>query len=307
MMVLAYDHMTATRAGARPDSHLRWRGLALRRATRLDLPAVCDLLCAAYGEPRYHPEGLQRYLSVQGALLWLAAVRGRPVGVAGVVRYGNVARIGVVGVHPIAQGAGVAHMLMTHLLHDVDDTGCVCVTLDATPAAVALYTGLGFVHAGRTVRFVRGVAALAPTVAPEVDVSVMADDDVLDVTLFDAPLFGVTRSAALRTFVAADKGRAFVARDKAGRIAGYLIATRHGLGPWVARTRATAAALLAAALTLPFATPPTVVLPAENGAAVALLDQYGFQFERANTFMWRGGTPVGQRTAIYGQASFALG
>ncbi len=312
MIALAYDHMAAAPAAARPGDRPVWRGLTLRRAARGDLPAVCDLLHAAYGAPRYSVEDLRRYLSVEGAMLWLAVVRDRPIGVAGAVRYGPTARIGVVGVHPIAQGAGVARALMAHLLRLVEEAGCVRLTLDATPAAVPLYTELGFVHAGRTARLVRAALPLTTAVDPQVGLTAavtivtMEEKDMPEVALFDAPLFGAARPAALRACAGVDRGRAFVARDDAGRINGYLIATRRGLGPWVARTRA-AAALLAAALALPYDTPPSVVLPAENTAGIALLARHGFQVERANEFMRRGGRLSGRRTAVYGQAGFALG
>jgi len=306
-MALACDDAATAPVQAGPAGPTLWRGLTLRRATSVDLPAVCDLLCAAYGERRYRHDDLRRYLSVQEAMLWLAMVRGRPIGVAGAVRYGAVARIGMVGVHPIAQGAGVARTLVAHLLCEMDSAGCAHVTLDATPAAISLYIGLGFARAGSTARFVRVAAPRGTTAAPEVNISVMEGDDVPDVARFDAPLFGTARPSALHAFVAAYRRRAFVARDDAGRLSGYLIAQHRGLGPWVARTPAAASALLAAALSLPFDAPPSVVLPAENASGIALLERHGFRFERANAFMWRGGTPPGCRAAIYAQASFALG
>lgn len=312
-MVLAYRDPAVRPVPTELPETISWRGLTIHRATGVDLPALCDILRAAHSEQRYCPEDLRRYADVDGAGLWLAQVQGRPVGVAGFVRYGALARIGAVGVHPSAQGTGVARTLMTHILRSAA-MGCVSVVLDATPAAIRLYTGLGFVSAGSTALFVRSVppsrtpGGTAVVRSPRaLAVTAMEPQDLRDVVVFDAPLFGAARPSALSLFASDHRRTSLVARDSSGRLAGYLIARRSGIGPFVARTPRAASALLEAAESWPLDAPASVVLPVENMAGVALLTRHGFRCERVNTFMRRGDPVCGQRAALFGQASFALG
>src|SRR5207248_4825105 len=112
----------------------------------------------------------------------------------------------------------------------------------------------------------------------------------------------LTREAVLASYLADAAESAFVTRDAAGRISGYLIAQARALGPWVARESADAAVLLAGALALPFAGGPAVVVPVSNAPALSLLSRHGFRVTRSLRHMRRGGRGVpSRRTLIYGQ------
>ena len=76
----------------------------------------------------------------------------------------------------------------------------------------------------------------------------------------------------------------------------------------MARLPRDAEALLQAALTLTFKGDPMAIAPATNTVAPDLLNHYGFRQELTNRHMQRGLSIIpGQRTAIYGQTSFAVG
>jgi hypothetical protein len=71
---------------------------------------------------------------------------------------------------------------------------------------------------------------------------------------------------------------------------------------------ADAGELLGAASVLPFRVPPIAVVPAANSHAVELLRQFGFDPESEHQHMQRGGFQIpGNRGAVYGQTSFAIG
>lgn len=73
--------------------------------------------------------------------------------------------------------------------------------------------------------------------------------------------------------------------------------------------KADAELLLRTALSLPFSGGMvSVVVPAENTDAVALLQRYGFMIVRVNRHMLFGSVVAAdQREKIYGQASLSLG
>jgi hypothetical protein len=102
--------------------------------------------------------------------------------------------------------------------------------------------------------------------------------------------------------------RGFAVYDASGEMSGYLFAQTRRLGPWAARSPQDAEALLQAALTLTFKGAPMAIAPETNTAASDLLERHGFRHELTNRHMQRGPSTIpGQRTAIYGQTSFAVG
>jgi hypothetical protein len=136
----------------------------------------------------------------------------------------------------------------------------------------------------------------------------MRMSDLPEVADLDGSVFGVRREKILTAYLADDPDRAFLVRDSAGQITGYLIAQRQNLGAWAALDAASAEALLAAAQRLPFQPTPRALVPAQNRDAVNLLTRCGFAEVRRLQHMQRGsGTVPGKRAMLYGQISLAIG
>jgi hypothetical protein len=229
----------------------------------------------------------------------------------------------------------VATALMRDLLAWLDARGCSVALLDASNAGAELYPQLGFVSDDTVaVWLLEDEAARArPLIAAEkgggqpfspsdpearggqrddgagqVTIRALTAADLDEVCAFDAPRFGADRRPLLALALTVWPERAFVARDAAGGVVGFLVAQELNLGPWMASTPVAARALLGAALPLPFEGPPQVRAPAANDAAAMLLKEAGFTVARTLQHMRRGGLPLlERRRTLYGQASFALG
>jgi GNAT superfamily N-acetyltransferase len=280
--------------------------VSLHPLTAADFAAVDPLLTAAYARPSSMLEDLARYHRRQPDGWFLARLDGIPAGMGGAIAYGATARIGLMAVHPNVQRRGIGRALMEHLLEWAAGRGATTVLLDATPAGVPLYTRLGFVtddHA-RAYSSSRPAALAGP---PADAVAPLQPADLPEVVAFDAERFGAPRAAVLAQYADECAGRAFVARDRRGRVAGYLMAQAHRLGPWLAGTEQAAEALLCRALPLCSAD-AQVLVPECNRAATTLLERVGFSPGRRWHSMRHGGAPdLRRRRWLYGYASFYFG
>jgi GNAT superfamily N-acetyltransferase len=282
--------------------------ITIRSLTEADLDAADIVLEAAYGPPLgpRHKDRLRRCLNLQSDGWLLALLDGTPAGMVGAMDYGPFAYIGLMAVHPSAQRRGIGLALMERLLAWLDTRGCPVALLDATDMGAPLYARLGFVEDEKTFMFRRDDCMLEPP--PSKRVSQLRADDLPPLVDFDTPIFGTERPTVFASYFADDPARALVVRDESGRISGCLFAQAQMLGPWVARTQADAEALLATALTLSYAGAPSVIFPVSNAAAAPLLLRHGFSPRRTLSHMRRGGAIApGQRSRLYGQASFVLG
>jgi len=195
---------------------------------------------------------------------------------------------------------------MEHLLDWFAELRCSVIQLDASEAGAPLYRRLGFVEDEKTLGFTQDDCVLRPAQSERISLLNVADIPAL--TAFDTPIFGGERAAVFAAALAEAPERAFVARDSERQISGYLFAQPQVLGPWAAHTPADAEALLAAALTLPFAGAIRTLTPGSNADAAKLLMRYGFSPRRILRRMRRGGaTAAGRRSRLYGQASLAIG
>ncbi len=279
--------------------------IEIRTLTPADLDMADALLMAAYGGAS-RKQRLQSYLTLQPDGWILAHWDGTPAGVAGATHYGPIAYIGLVGVHPAYQRRGIAMAMMRHLLRWSAERGRPVLQLDASPAGAPLYERLGFVDDEKTVSFMQDDCARRPPLSERV--SRVQATDIPAVAAFDMPIFGANRAAVFELLQSEAPERAFVARDAAGQICGYLFAQAMSLGPWAARTVGDAEALLGAALELTYQAGPYVLAPSSNPNASNLLLQYGFSPNRSLRHMRLGGEgPIGQHALLYGLASFAIG
>lgn len=280
--------------------------LLVRPLTPADLEAADEIAVAAYGGPRRRRSELARYLALQPDGWALAVYDGRPAGLGGAVVYGPFAYIGLMAVHPALQRQGIARAIMDYLLTWLREQRCPVALLDASAAGQPLYTSLGFMEDDEVVAFMYEESGAPPIATREVCVA--GESDLTDLAAFDAAIFGASRQRMLASYLADGAGRAFLTRDAAGTIDGYLIGQEHTLGPWMARSPQDAEALLAHALALPFAESLRVLVPAANRDAPRLLERCGFKAQRTLSHMRLGEprSPV-HRALVYGQASFALG
>jgi len=277
----------------------------LRALTAADLDTADAILMAAYGGAS-RKQRLQSYLLLRPDGWILAHWDGMPAGVSGATHYGPTAYIGLVAVHPAYQRRGIAMAMMQHLLRWGAERGRPVLQLDASPAGAPLYERLGFVDDEKTVAFIQEDCARRPRLSERV--SRLQASDISALAAFDTPIFGANRAAVFEILLSEAPERAFVARDDAGQICGYLFAQPATLGPWAARTAGDAEALLGAALQLTYQAGPYVLAPSSNANAGSLLLQYGFSPNRSLRHMRLGGEgPVGQHTLLYGLTSFAIG
>ncbi|GAC1395953.1 MAG: GNAT family N-acetyltransferase [Chloroflexota bacterium] len=280
------------------------RALEIRGIAHDDLEAAGIILTAAYGPPTGRDRELRRYLDAAPGGWLLALLDGRPVGMGGALCYGPCAYLGMMAVVPAAQRRGVGEALLRGVLGWLDACSCPTILLDASDMGAPLYRRHGFVDAGATLLLQCTRRRSSPASVREV--TPLRDANLPAMLALDAPLYGAGRRALLASYVATYPARSFIAWGPGGTAQGYLVAQAGTLGPWVATSPDAADALLRAALALPFRDEPTVIVPAANERAVALLTRHGFTPRRTLRHMVRG-RPGAPRSSLYGQASFAAG
>jgi len=280
--------------------------LSLQSLTEGDLDAADRVLMGAFRSPSRRAE-LALYMSLQPDGWLLANLDGAPVGLGGVTSYGAFAYLGLMAVDPAMQRRGIGQALVEALVARAHELGSAMILLDASDAGAPLYARLGFVEDDRARVYTRETTISVESTAGQA-VRLLAQDDLPALVAFDAPYFGAARASVLRMCVQRYAERSFATRDEAGAINGYLIAFEERIGPWLATTPEVAETLLACALTLPFATPLSIIVPALNSDATTLLERSGFTSRRDLRHMRYGGAPaLERRFHLYGQASFAIG
>jgi GNAT superfamily N-acetyltransferase len=287
-----------------------WRSIvmpiSLHPLTTADFADLEPLLTAAYARSSSMLGDLMHYHRQQPDGWFLARLDGVPAGMGGVIIYGDIARIGLMAVHPDLQRRGIGQAIMEHLLKWATMRGATTILLDATPAGFPLYTRLGFVTDDYA--WVYGCSHPVSLAGPEAaSVNLFQPADLPEVAAFDAVRSGTSRTAILARYGEELAGRAFVARDSQGRVTGYLMSQSKRLGPWLADTPEIAASLLRRALPL-CSTTTLALVPESNQAAITLLERTGFTPERRLHSMRRGGVPqIQRRQWLYGYANFYFG
>lgn len=277
--------------------------LGIAQLTDDDVVEAGAVLDTAFGR-----QGMTGNLRAAHALQpasWFCARRNcQIVALVGAYDYGAFCCIGMMAVHPLEQRRRIGEWLLAHLLEHV---GAPVALLDASAAGQRLYPRLGFAPEGETLRM-NLLRPSAPASGDASPVAPITEDDLAEVAAFDAPLFGAERLAVLRAFWRTAPERALLTRDEAGRMTGFLFSTSNHIGPWSAVTPAAAEQLLSAALAQPWRVPPMLTCPAENPAAITLLEAHGFAVTERLLHMRRGGTHDPRRIVfMYGQASLTLG
>lgn len=224
----------------------------------------------------------------------------------GATDYGPFTYLGMMTVRKELQGTGIGGALFRRELEWLEDQAVSFFRLDATGEGLPIYLRHGFEEVGRSVRF----RLPNPMPIPEVpgNVRPLVASAFEELTAFDTPIFGANRTPLFRALFKDFPERAFATYDRSGRMTGFIFVQPQRLGPWAARDPGDAESLLQAALTLSFDGPPVAVAPACNRAALDLLDRHGFTWARESRHMHRGALAIpGNRSAIYGLTSFAIG
>lgn len=292
--------------------------ITIRRIEEPDFAQADAVLRAAFEQPYSFLPNLHVGRAIEPDGLLLAEDCGTIVGTVGAVNYGALAYVGFMSVKPSHQRRGIGRLLMKRLLDWLDACGCPIVLLDATPKGAALYESLGFVDDHEAFVFERerhvkpSAGRRAGDGAPHVVVQPAGADELNDIAALDARSFGADRHKLLAALWPEHRDRCFMARDRNGRLVGYLTARDPVLGPWVAESVDAAEALLSSAMSSSGGQPrgraPLVMVPRSNRRACELLAQYGFSQRRCLRHMRRGGSgPPGALDCLYGQASFAHG
>src|SRR5437868_3805400 len=119
--------------------------IKIRLLEDADLAAADAMLKAAYQRPAGFERALRLYRQIEPAGFWVATDGPEIVGSVGSVNYGQVAYIGLMGVHPDAQRREIGRRLLTKALESIDRRGCPVTLLDATDVGAQLYLTMGFV------------------------------------------------------------------------------------------------------------------------------------------------------------------
>ena len=280
--------------------------LDVRNLTTNELEKIDPVLMAAYNTTSSFKPQLQRNLALQPDGWLVAESNTTLVGMVGAVDYGGFAYVGLMGVHPAFQRRGIGTMLMEHLLVWLNERSCYEVALDATASGAALYARHGFVEAEKSLVFDRQNTPEQHSSSDQT--TILRPSELTELAAFDKMLFGADRRTVFATLLNELPNRAFVARDRAGQIVGYLFAQSQKIGPWAANTATVAEALLLRVLSLSFDGAPRVLVPGANPIAKSLLSRYGFRQQRTLSHMRRGESAIsGSRDLIYGMTNFALG
>jgi predicted N-acetyltransferase YhbS len=279
--------------------------ITIRNLEEADLLTADAILKAAFhGSSRL--QDLQLYRQIQPDGWFIASQEGHAVGMVGAINYGTLAHVGLMAVHPGVQRQGVGGALMQFLLARLEQQQVPLVVLDASEIGRPLYNRLGFVAYDETFVFQLKNRITAPTQTSHIQTITIQDLDEL--VGWDTEVFGANRCKVFQTLLDVFPGRAFLQRDADGQLVGYLFAQKNRIGPWVMLQACNAEALLQTALTLPYEEMPSVIVPAENQEAIALLQCSGFEQVRTNRHMGKGMTePSAQRQKIYAQTSLAVG
>ncbi len=196
--------------------------------------------------------------------------------------YGEeLAWIGMVLTLPDHRGQGYARRMMEYAMAFAWQRGVARVGLDATDMGITLYRQFGFEAVGVAERWERPVMEGSPVPA---EVSEWEPDAALDRTAFGAQRQRLLESLA-RAGAATVPGEGY-AMGRAGAKAAYF-------GPCVARSAGAARRLLGWFLTEHAGEAAYWDILADNGAAVALAESYGFRRARTLTRMVRKLRPGG--------------
>ncbi|HUM13914.1 MAG TPA: GNAT family N-acetyltransferase, partial [Myxococcaceae bacterium] len=216
--------------------------MRLRRLTLADVPVAAQLAAEAFGGGAREAR-LRRYLTLEPEGWFAVEDAGTLLATGGVVRYPGFAWLGLMAVRPGRQREGLGRTVAGAAIDWARARGCPTVCLIATPAGIPLYQHLGFAPDGDSSELA-GVPHLATPTEGPYEVHPWRPADTTGVARFDAPAFGADRSHLLDAYVRDFSRSAWVARDGAGALRGFLVVQDESIGPWAASDETAAGQLL---------------------------------------------------------------
>jgi len=280
--------------------------ISIRSLSPDDLDIADRIVTSAFGITGSKVREIRRYFSLEPNRWILATYRDQPAGVVGATNYGPFTYLGMMTVHKELQRRGIGQAMLQNMLDWAEVQGIPYLRLDASDAGFPLYLRFGFEVLDQALMFRHPDFSPLPDYPQQV--RLLKSQDIQALADFDTPIFGANRAGLFHAMLTDFPERGFAVYDESGDMAGYLFAQSQRLGPWTARAPRDAEALLQAALTLTYKGAPLAIAPETNTAASDLLERYGFRHEFSNRHMQRGRSDIpGQRTAIYGETSFAVG
>jgi GNAT superfamily N-acetyltransferase len=280
--------------------------ISIRVLTPDDLEIADGIVTSAFGFTDSRAGEIQRYFTLETNRWFLAAYRDQPAGVVGATNYGPFTYLGMMTVRKELQRRGIGQAMLQHMLNWADSQAISFLRLDASEAGYPLYSRFGFEMLDQALMF--QLADYRPSSNFPQQVRPLKFQDIQTLADFDTPIFGANRAGLFQALLTDFPDRGFAVYDASGDMAGYLFAQTRRLGPWAACSPQAAESLLQAALTLIYKGVPLAIAPKKNTAASDLLGRYGFNHVLTNRHMQRGRSDIpGQRTAIYGETSFAVG
>ncbi len=262
--------------------------IRIRTMHSADIPSAMRLKqLALWNQTR---DDWRRFLALEPAGGFVATRAGRVVGTVTTCSFRSVAWIGMMLVDPEHRRQGIGTRLMRTALGHLDDAGCTCVRLDATPMGATVYRPLGFHDDEEIVRVgwrPHGVYRMNP----QVRVRDFRWQDWPSLAELDRATTGADRTKLLK--------RLLVERDTSVRVVGGprcltgFALRRPGsradqIGPLVALNEHVGRALLIDSLRGHPRCPVLLDIPAKHQHALAAIRQVGLTVQRSFMRMSRG-------------------
>lgn len=280
--------------------------ISIRQMQDTDQETAESIINTAFHSTIGRVEELNLYQAIQPDGWFMIYLDGRPAGTIGATFYNRYAHIGLMAIHPDLQHRGLATFAMNHVLRMAEELGINTVVLDASAKGQPLYARLGFTGFDETLVY-PFPSGSGHTSLPD-GVQRITPGDLESICRMDTLVFGADRERVLRRLLERCPQRGFKVKDNDGTITGYCFAQANRIGPFVAADSHRAELLLNAALSLPYDEPASLAVPAENKAAIGLLERCRLTHVRTNLHMVKGAPqPPGDRQQVYAQASLAIG
>lgn len=222
----------------------------------------------------------------------IAAVRGgEVVATSATIRYGGrFAWIGMVLVHPDAQGRGVGATVLRQAIDELSDV--TAIRLDATTAGRILYQKYGFIDEYPLMRM--EATSVSVSSSARALARPMTRGELREVAAMDQSAFGASRGKLLEWMYDGAPELAYVA-ERGGNLCGYLLG-RHGhqfehIGPVVADEVRAAIELATVCLARHRDQSFVIDTPHHNRGWMQFLESAGFHPQRPYVRMYRGGQP----------------
>ena len=243
-------------------------------------------------------EDWERFLLASPEGCFATESNGHVTGTVTTITYEDkLAWLGMVLVDPQHRGKGLGKALLERAIEHLDSRGIGCMKLDATPFGKPLYEKLGFVSEYQIERWMLKRQSHEKPALKHDSVEL---EEVLELY---RQVFGADRSWLLRSIAEGDPDFVLTIRQGSG-LAGYAFARRGSLadqlGPWTARDKNAAAALLDEFLRRSTRHLLFVYCLCGNPWAVPLVKARGFELSRPLTRMFRGtNNCVGRPELLY--------